>query len=494
MASPLHPSPPSHLPAPAPDLVVRGADHLWRIERISSGLARWVNESPEALAGRSLAAVFPDTLPDLGELAREVANQGELLEGVPVRFSRDGHATALLALVQPGGLTEDYRGRRVLFRFQRTEAESEEAVQEFHGLVGASPAMAEVRRKIGLYAASDASVVITGETGTGKELVARALHLESVRRAGPYVVMNCAAIAEDLLESELFGHEKGAFTGALRTHRGRFERAHGGSLFLDEIGDMPLHTQTKLLRVLEAGRIERVGAEQEQQVDVRVLCATNVPLERAVSEGRFRADLYHRVAVLRIHVPPLRDRVEDIPQLVRHFLDIFNRKYGRVIHRLTPEARQILEAYLWPGNVRELRNVLERVYVETQAEVIGARAFRDWIEERQSFAPGGWNLDAGVERSRGQAPVYASFQPQRAARALPPGGGRVFDAEFLAPEGASDRQRSTRPADLDAEEIRRAYQAAAGNLAGAARLLGVHRATLYRYLRKLGLEREALGE
>jgi len=144
--------------------------------------------------------------------------------------------------------------------------------------------------------------------------------------------------------------------------------------------------------------------------------------------------------------------------------------------------------------VRELRNVLERVYVETQAEVIGARAFRDWIEERQSFAPGGWNLDAGVERSRGQAPVYASFQPQRAARALPPGGGRVFDAEFLAPEGASDRQRSTRPADLDAEEIRRAYQAAAGNLAGAARLLGVHRATLYRYLRKLGLEREALGE
>ncbi|WP_305046987.1 sigma-54 interaction domain-containing protein [Geoalkalibacter sp.] len=482
----------SNLPVPAPDLVVRGANGPWRIERISQELAQLSRQTPEELAGRSLAAVFPDTVPDLCELAREVAERGEALDGVQVRFSVQGRATTLLAQVRAGGLTEDYRGRRVLFKFQRPEAPPAEGPADFHGLVGASPAMAEVRRKIGLYAASDAAVVITGETGTGKELVARALHRESARRAGPYVVMNCAAIAEELLESELFGHEKGAFTGAVRTHRGRFERAHGGSLFLDEIGDMPLHTQAKLLRVLEAGRIERVGAEQEQRVDVRVLCATNVPLERAVSEGRFRADLYHRVAVLRIHVPPLRSRVEDIPQLVRHFLDLFNRKYGRLIHRLTPEALQLLQAYLWPGNVRELRNVLERVYVETQAEVIGARAFRDWIEERQSFAPGGWNLDAGVERRHDQLPVLASFQPQRPSRSLPPGGARVFDAEILAPQGADSTRHSTRPADLDAEEIRQAYQAAAGNLAGAARLLGVHRATLYRYLRKLDLDRSRL--
>jgi len=340
------------------------------------------------------------------------------------------------------------------------------------GLVGASPGMREVYRKIELYAASDAAVIVTGETGTGKELVARALHAHGLRRAGPFVAVNCSAIAAELLESELFGHEKGAFTGALRTHRGRFERAHGGTIFLDEVGDMPLPAQAKLLRVLEEGMVERVGSERPVAVDVRVVGATNVPLEQAVHAGRFRSDLYHRLAVLRIQLPPLRQRAEDIPLLVEHFLHHFHRKYGRPVARLTPEAMALLDAYLWPGNVRELRNVLERVFVETHAEVIGARAFREWVRERQDFTPGEW----GPEPPLSGAAVAPPW-PLPGAPPTPPMG---------------QSRHSTRPANLDPAAIRRAWQAAGGNLTAAARLLGVHRATLYRSLTRLGLSRADL--
>jgi DNA-binding NtrC family response regulator len=330
--------------------------------------------------------------------------------------------------------------------------------------------------------------VVTGETGTGKELVARALHERSPRSGGPYVAVNCSAIAEELLESELFGHEKGAFTGAVRTHKGRFERADGGTLFLDEIGDMPLHTQSRLLRALEEGRIERVGAEAERKVDVRVVAATNVPLEQAVGQGRFRADLYHRLNVLRIHVPPLRERPEDIPALVDHFLQVFSRKYGRRIERLTAEALALLQAYLWPGNVRELRNVLERVFVETQGEVVGARAFAEWVRERQDFSPGRWGVEAAeIIRSESIIPPYPLATAQRLLAAEP---STFMEAELVA--SGKPARRSTRPLELDAEEIGKAYRAAGGNLAGAARLLGVHRATLYRYLEKLRLRREDL--
>lgn len=485
----------THLPALVPDLVVVGQGSHWRVERITDHLAQLQGTTARQARGHTLNTIFRKTFPDLSELARDVAAAGETVEDVRVRMTTPGGETHLMATVYPGGLTEDYKGQQVFFSFRALMPGEDRAPHQFHGIVGISSAVSDVIRKIKLYAESDASVVITGETGTGKELVARALHLESERRHGPYVVMNCAAMAEELLESELFGHEKGAFTGALRTHRGRFERAHGGSLFLDEIGDMPLHTQSKLLRVLEERRIERVGGEQEQEIDVRVLCATNIALERAVSEGRFRADLYHRIAILRILIPPLRERIEDIPFLVDHFLEMFNRKYGRVIYRVTPEALQVLQAYMWPGNIRELRNVLERVYVETRAEVIGARAFRDWIEERQSFAPGGWNLDAGVERRRNQAAVLAPWPAARGTHSLPSGGGRVFDAELVpaaADIGRNSTRRRTQSAELDEDEIRQACRAADGNLAAAARLLGVHRATLYRYMRRLGLRREDL--
>ncbi|MCM2264237.1 MAG: sigma-54 dependent transcriptional regulator [Desulfuromonadales bacterium] len=351
-------------------------------------------------------------------------------------------------------------------------ATTDQSTERF-SLIGASPLMREVYRKIELYAPSDAAVIVTGETGTGKELVARALHAQGPRRPGPFVAVNCSAIAAELLESELFGHEKGAFTGAQRTHKGRFERAHGGTIFLDEVGDMPLPAQAKLLRVLEEGMVERVGAERPVAVDVRVIGATNVPLERAVHEGRFRADLYHRLAVLRISLPPLRQRPEDIPLLVEHFLRQFRRKYARPVERLTPEAMALLDAYLWPGNVRELRNVLERVFVETHSEVIGARAFREWVRERQDFTPGEW----GPEPSSAPAAV------------APP-----WPLPGAPPEAAAmSSRRSTRPVNLDPAAIRRAWRSTGGNLTAAARLLGVHRATLYRSLARLGLDRNALS-
>jgi transcriptional regulator with GAF, ATPase, and Fis domain len=469
------------LPAPAPDLVVATEGAQWRVLRIAPHLARLAGIEPGEAKGLFLHRLFPEALPPLTELAQEAIVREEPLPGVRVRFAGEKPLT-LSAQVRPGGLTDDYRGRTVSFSFRALESPPEPIA--LHGLVGGSTALHDVLRKISLYAPSDAAVVITGETGTGKELVARALHEESPRRSGPYVAVNCSAISEELLESELFGHEKGAFTGALRTHRGRFERAHRGTLFLDEIGDMPLQTQSKLLRVLESGTIERVGAEEEQRVDVRIVCATNVALEQAVGQGRFRADLYHRLSVLRIHLPPLRRRTEDIPLLVTHFLTLFNRKYGRRIERLTPEALELLQSYLWPGNVRELRNVLERVYVETQAEVIGVRAFAEWVRERRDFTPGGWNIES-LERlpSSAVAPPYPLTTERRLLSGSTP-------LEPLEIRPAS--RPSTRPAELDAEEIRRAYSAAGGNLAGAARLLGVHRATLYRYMEKLGLSREDL--
>jgi DNA-binding NtrC family response regulator len=475
----------SHLPAPVPDLVVEENGGQWRILRFSSRLARLAGVGPEDGRGRDLDRLFSGVVPSLGELAREALEREETVTDVRMRLP--GQKGLLVAAdVAPGGLSPDYRRRMVTFTFRPVAAEAAGAAV-FHGLVGDSPAMREVFRKIVLYGRAEAAVVITGETGTGKELAARALHAESSRRDGPYVAVNCSAIAEELLESELFGHEKGAFTGAVRTHRGRFERADGGTLFLDEIGDMPLHTQSRLLRVLEEGQVERVGAEGERKVDVRVLAATNVPLEQAVGQGRFRPDLYHRLSVLRLHLPPLRRRTEDIPRLIGHFLRIFEKKYSRHVERLTPEAVSLLQSYLWPGNIRELRNVLERVFVETQGEVIGARSFGEWVRERQDFTPGGWGLEAN--EGRPTQPVIPPYPLVSERIAGPP--GRYLEAEIL-PE---DRGRgTTRPAELDSAEIRRAWRATAGNLTAAARLLGVHRATLYRYMDKLGLSRKDLDE
>jgi len=230
-------------------------------------------------------------------------------------------------------------------------------------LIGSSMALCRVWNSIKMVAPTDSAVLIQGETGTGKELVARAIHDESMRRVGPFITLNCAAVPGGLLESELFGHERGAFTGALMQTTGRFHLAHGGTLFLDEIGDLPLELQPKLLRVLQEQEFERVGSTRTIRVDVRVVAATNQDLALMVQQGRFRADLFYRLNVFPIGLPPLRERREDIPLLVRHFVGKFAQRMNKRINHIPVELMEILRLHDWPGNVRELQNLVERAVI-----------------------------------------------------------------------------------------------------------------------------------
>jgi two-component system NtrC family response regulator len=265
------------------------------------------------------------------------------------------------------------------------------------GIIGESGAMQEVLSVVRRVAPSDATVLIRGESGTGKELIARALHYASPRAARPLVKVNCAALAESLLEAELFGHEKGAFTGAVTARKGRFELADGGSLFLDEIGDLPPHLQVKLLRVLQEREFERVGSSRPIKVDVRLLAATHRNLEALVREGRFRDDLYYRINVVTIQLPPLRERREDLPLLIDHFLRAFADKNGKRIRGLTREARDALLRYDYPGNVRELENLMERAVVLTRDDVIGLTDLPLTFDAQAAEPESGAGLVAAVE-------------------------------------------------------------------------------------------------
>lgn len=237
-------------------------------------------------------------------------------------------------------------------------------------IIGESPKMSAVYRTVQTVAPTNSTVLILGESGTGKELVARAIHKNSQRSTGPFIKVNCAALAEGVLESELFGHEKGAFTNAVRQKPGRFEIANGGTLFLDEIGEMPPATQVKLLRVLQEQEFERVGGTKTLHVDVRLIAATNRNLPKQIDEGKFREDLYYRLNVVPIEMPPLRERREDIPLLVAHFLFKYNAETGKKVCEIQPEAMRLLSTYSWPGNVRELENAIERAVVLARGEVI----------------------------------------------------------------------------------------------------------------------------
>ncbi|MFT4525772.1 MAG: two-component system nitrogen regulation response regulator NtrX [Bacteroidia bacterium] len=236
-------------------------------------------------------------------------------------------------------------------------------VSRGYQMIGASEGIIKVKDMIGKVAPTDARVLITGPNGTGKELVARAIHEQSQRAEGPMIEVNCAAIPSELIESELFGHEKGAFTSAVKQKKGNFEAAHGGTLFLDEIGDMSLSAQAKVLRALQESRIMRVGGEKEIKVDVRVVAATNKDLKHEISEGNFREDLYHRLGVILIQVPALNDRKDDIPLLVEHFLDLICNEQGIAKKGIDKDAMKELQAYDWSGNIRELRNVVERLVI-----------------------------------------------------------------------------------------------------------------------------------
>jgi two-component system nitrogen regulation response regulator NtrX len=254
--------------------------------------------------------------------------------------------------------------------------------------VGQSRVVEEMRQQIAIAAPTNGRVLIHGENGSGKELVARAIHAQSTRRDGPFVEVNCAAIPEELIETELFGHERGAFTGAVARRRGRFELADGGTLFLDEIADMSLKTQAKVLRVLEEQAFERVGGKETLRVDVRVLAASNQNLQEQIALNRFREDLFYRLAVIPIEVPPLRQRQEDMPLLVEYFIRLFSGENAKRPKTMSVEALAYFLAYDWPGNIRELRNMVERLVIMTPGDVIGPEALPPPLRPRDA-APSG---------------------------------------------------------------------------------------------------------
>jgi DNA-binding NtrC family response regulator len=286
--------------------------------------------------------------------------------------------------------------RHQLYAENRELRAALESRHRIEGIIGDSGQMLEVISLVRRVAASEATTLIRGESGTGKELIAKAIHYAGPRAARPLIRLNCAALPETLLESELFGHEKGAFTGAVATRKGRFELADGGTLFLDEIGDLPIHLQAKLLRVIQEREFERVGSSQTVKVNVRILSATHRNLEALIKAGRFREDLYYRLNVVTIIVPPLRERRQDIPALMDHFLERFAGKNGKTLRGFTHEARQALLRYDYPGNVRELENLIERAVVLTRGDVIGRGDLPLTLEESEENGDKE-NLTAAVE-------------------------------------------------------------------------------------------------
>jgi DNA-binding NtrC family response regulator len=317
-----------------------------------------------------------------------------------------------------------------------------EAKFGLENIIGQSPVMQEVFETIKQVSTSRVTVLIQGETGTGKELVAHAIHQLSPRTRNPFIAVHCASLSETLLESELFGHEKGAFTGASERRRGRFELADGGTLFLDEIGELDAGTQVKLLRVLEERQFERVGGQVPLEVDVRLIAATNKNLRQMVEEGTFREDLFYRLYVVAVDIPPLRERMGDIPLLIQHFLTTLAEENGKTVEGLTPEARSALMHYAWPGNVRELRNVLERMVVLSRGNRLTLRDI-----------------------------------PEAIRSDLPPGHAPRSLAEMSLDEA-------------EKQLIIQALAAHQGNRTKAAEQLGISRRTLHRKLNEYGLREE----
>ncbi|HEX7126952.1 MAG TPA: sigma-54 dependent transcriptional regulator [Thermodesulfobacteriota bacterium] len=340
-------------------------------------------------------------------------------------------------------------------------------------IIGVSTAMQEVYKQIGRVAEKDITVLIRGESGTGKELVARAIYRNSRRALRPFVVVNCAAIPDTLLESELFGYERGAFTGAQARHAGRFEQADGGTIFLDEIGELKAQTQAKLLRVLQEGEVTPLGGGDTRRVDVRVLCATNRDLHAMLRAGQFREDLFYRLNVITIEVPPLRERREDIPVLVAYFLDRFQKELGRPVRGLDPAALRAVEAYPWPGNVRELENTLKRAVLLAKGPLLTAEDLR-------------LGVDPGAQAPE---PAPAETPPAAAAEPLESIGWEALLERALARAVATRGREKLMPA-VERVLITKALERTAGNQVQAARLLGISRNTLRSRMSKYAIRVE----
>ncbi len=418
------------------------------------GLQRIAESCPDVVL---LDLMIPGELDGLATLARlrervpdvpVIMMSGKAGLSDAVKATKLGAFNVLEKPLSPEGVLLALASALELRRVRREARALREDLGLAGEMIGRSPAMERVREMIARVAPTDARVLITGESGTGKELVASAIHFGSPRKERPFVRVNCAAIPRDLVESEMFGHEKGAFTGATDRRIGRFELAHTGTLFLDEVGDLGAEAQAKLLRAIEAKEIERVGGGKPIRVDVRIVSATNRDLTRAVADGTFRDDLLFRLNVIPIEVPPLRERPDDIPALVSHFSVLHRARTGRQPPQWTPVALSLLAQYRWPGNVRELANIVERLAI----------------------------LHAGADVD------------ERDVRAVLPMDGGARRAETPLPDPSLLDESLTDT--LDGHErtlIVRALSAAGGNVAEASRRLRTDRANLYRRMRRLGI-------
>jgi DNA-binding NtrC family response regulator len=462
-----------------PDLILAQMNHVFGASNHGIDVARTGEEGVRCVIERTPDVVLLDLhLPDLSGL--EVYKRiREIDARIPVLFitaaTEAHHAIEAMKqgaydyLIKP--LDTQHLQRVVgdaleISRLSRELTLVESPPEEDKGdtLIGSCPSMLEIFKAIGRVAGRDVTVLITGESGTGKELVARAVYHHSARSKGPFLAINCAAIPDALLESELFGHEKGAFTGADRRRIGKFEQCSGGTLFLDEVGDMPLATQGKVLRLLQDQAFERVGGNETIQTDVRLIAATNRDLEEEAGKGKYRPDLYYRLSVFTIHLPPLRERGDDLPVLVRHFVRRFNRELGRDVREITPEAMSLLCAYAWPGNIRELQSVLKQVLLRVTGPVVTAESIPSPVSARA-----------------------AQSQPER-TEPNSESGTSVIDS-FLR-ERMQDCEESLYQdvhRQVDLRLLALVLQSTGGNQLRAAQILGVTRRTLRVKLRELGI-------
>src|SRR3954447_7373478 len=433
-------------------------DEGYDVDSVDSGEA-----CLERLAQHSYDLVVLDVwLPGMDGLATLGRMRERQIEAQVVIISGHGNVESAVRAIKMGAfdfvekplsLEKTVLVVRNAMRQRRLEAENQALrarVDAQHTMVGESYAMVKLREQVTIAAPTNGRVLIFGENGTGKELVARNIHAMSRRRAAPFVEVNCAAIPEELIESELFGHVRGAFTGAVADRRGKFELAHGGTIFLDEIGDMSLKTQAKVLRVLQEQVMEPVGGSNRIRVDVRVLAATNKDLTAEIRAGNFREDLYFRLNVVPMFVPSLRERQDDVPLLADHFMAMLAREYGRRVKTFDPQAVAALKDYGWPGNVRELRNVVERLIIMVPGDVITARDL--------SFLDGVLTPPPSPAR-------HAPITPLHEAR---------------------DR--------FERDYILRALAANDGNMSRTAEALGVERSNLYKKMRGFGMARRPEGE
>jgi two-component system response regulator HydG len=413
----------------------------------------------ERLAEDTYDAVLVDlVMRDLGGL--EVIERGRALQPDAAFLLVTGHGSIDVAVDAMRRGASDYLAKPVRIgelrvrlqraveakRLQRANVELKRQIDErfgLEGIVGQSPQMQRVFQIVRQVSGTNATVLITGESGTGKELVARAVHNGSPRKDGNYVAVNCAALSEGLIESELFGHVKGAFTGAVASKEGRIVYADGGTLFLDEVGDMPLETQAKLLRVIETREVLPVGGNASRKVDIRLVAATNRDLRSLVRQGKFREDLLFRLQVVTIELPPLRERAGDVPLLVDHFLHQLARQHGRAVRGIAPDARAALQRHPWPGNVRELRNALETMVLLARGDALGLEDVPESIQEG-------------------------------ARKAAPSGGALQLAGRSLS--------------EVEMELIRANLALVGGNRAKAAKVMGIGERTLYRKIKEYGLE------